>query len=120
MQTFLFRCLPFFMAACAFGQIAIDVKVPVDPSSASATVASAPFSTASPNELLLAFISTDYLSGTNTTVKSVSGGGLTWALVERTNVQSGSSEIWRAFAPTALSNVAVTATLSQSVVSTMT
>jgi hypothetical protein len=70
--------------------------------------------------LLLAFISTDYLSGNNTTVQSVSGAGLTWALVVRTNTQSGSSEIWRAFAPSILTAVSVTATLSQKVVSSLT
>jgi len=39
--------------------------------------------------------------------------------VKRTKAQSRSSEIWRAFAPTTLSSVSVTATLSQSVVSSM-
>jgi len=70
--------------------------------------------------LLLAFVSTDYLAGPNTTVTGVSGGGLTWSLVVRTNVQSGTSEIWRAFALSGLSNVSVTATLSQSVAASIT
>jgi hypothetical protein len=100
--------------------IAIDANVSKDQSTKSTTVATAAFSTVSGNELLLAFVATDYLSGANTTVKSVSGGGLTWVLVVRTNAQSGSSEIWRAFAIAPLSNVTVTATLSQSVVSSMT
>jgi len=38
----------------------------------------------------------------------------------RTNAQSGSSEIWRAFATAPLSNVTATATLSQSVLASMT
>src|SRR5205814_5898287 len=38
----------------------------------------------------------------------------------RTNAQSGSSEIWRAFAPATLASVSVTATLSQSVAGSMT
>ncbi len=100
--------------------IAIDAKTSVDQGAASSTVKSAAFSTASGNELLLAFITTDYLSGTNTTVSSVAGAGLTWALVLRTNKQSGTSEIWRAFATSPLSNVTVTATLSHSVASSMT
>jgi hypothetical protein len=50
----------------------------------------------------------------------VSGAGLAWTLVARTNEQSGTSEIWRAFAPLALSNVAVKASLSQNVVSSIT
>jgi hypothetical protein len=40
--------------------------------------------------------------------------------VVRTNTQSGTSEIWRAFATSALTNVSVTATLSQSFTSSMT
>jgi hypothetical protein len=78
------------------------------------------FSTTSPNELLLAFISGDYRTGTNTTVTGVTGAGLTWVLVQRTNAQRGTSEIWRAFAPTTLSAVSVTATLSQSTAGSMT
>ena len=107
--------------ASASGQapIAIDLKTFVDRGTASTTVATSAFSTAAGNELLLAFISTDYLSGTNTIVSSVTGGGLTWALVIRTNKQSGTSEIWRAFAASQLSNATVTATLSQKVASSM-
>jgi hypothetical protein len=101
------------------GLIGIDATVSTDGSSASTTISSSPVSTAAGNELLLAFISTDYLSGANTTVKSVSGGGLTWVLVQRTNVQSGGSEIWRAFSASPLSNVIVTASLSQSIYSSI-
>ncbi len=99
--------------------LAMDVDVSVN-GTKSATVTSPVFSTKSAGELLLAFISTDYLSGTNTSVKTVTGGGLTWLLVQRTNVQSGSAEIWRAFAATTLSSASVVATLSQSVTSSMT
>lgn len=100
--------------------LAIDVKTSKDGSAGSATIASPAFSTASGNELLLAFISTDYLGGANTTVTGVSGGGLTWTLVVRSNAQSGTSEIWRAFASSPLTNATVTASLSQSVVSSIT
>src|SRR5262249_20939269 len=62
----------------------------------------------------------DYLGGSNTSVTGVTGGGLTWALVGRTNVQAGSSEIWRAFATAPLTNVSVVATMSQPVDSSMT
>ena len=64
------------------------------------TVSTPAFSTNSGNELLLAVSSQATTSGTNTTVTGVTGAGLTWALVKRTNVQSGTAEIWRAFAPT--------------------
>ena len=103
-----------------WAQIASDVVLPQDGSSASTTILSPTFSTSAANELLLAFISTDYLKGTNTTVKSVAGGGLTWTLVKRANAQSGSSEIWGAFSTAQLTGVTVTATLSQSVISSMT
>ena len=98
--------------------LTLDVNVSRDQSTA--TITSPAFSTTSGNELLLAFIATDYLSGPNTTVTSVSGGGLNWVLVRRTNVQSGTSEIWRAFAPTLLSSVTVTATISQNVACSLT
>ncbi|HEX7285213.1 MAG TPA: N,N-dimethylformamidase beta subunit family domain-containing protein [Candidatus Angelobacter sp.] len=100
--------------------LAIDVNVSRDGSTASTTIATPAFSTKATNELLLAFIATDFISGTNTTVTGVAGGGLTWKLVQRTNVQSGTAEIWTAFASTALTNVTVTATVSQSVVSSIT
>ena len=98
----------------------LDAKVSTDQGSPSATVVSPALSTTAPNELLLAFISTDYLSGTNVTATKVTGAGLTWVLTQRTNVQAGTAEIWRAFAPTVLNGATVTATLSQSVNSSLT
>jgi hypothetical protein len=95
-------------------QLAIDKTVFTDRSSKATTIASPTFATAKPNELLLAFIATDAKSS-NITVTGVTGAGLTWTLVKRTNVQLGTAEIWRAFAPTTLTSVSVTATLSQSV-----
>ena len=102
------------------GKLSTDVQVSADQSIASSTVSSPVFSTRTSQQLLLAFIATDNLSSTNTSVTGVSGAGLTWTLVVRTNDQQGTSEIWRAFAPTILSNVSVTAELSDSVVSSMT
>ena len=90
------------------------------PQNASKTVRSPAFTISSGQELLLAFISADQLTSPNTTVQSVTGGGLTWALVVRTNAQSGTSEIWRAFASSAMTNVQVSANLSQSVASSIT
>ncbi len=99
--------------------LAIDAKVFKDGTKAT-TIASPAFSTTAANELVLAFVTTDYLTGANTTVTGIAGGGLTWTLVVRTNAQSGGSEVWRAFAASPLSNVTATATLSQSVVASMT
>ena len=76
----------------------IDALVWTDGPSAQSTVVSPAFSTVASNELVLAFVSTDYGSGVNTSVTGVTGAGLTWALVGRANVQAGTSEIWRAFA----------------------
>jgi hypothetical protein len=95
--------------------LATDVVVSKD-NTAGSSVSSTTFSTAAGNELLLAFIGGDNSgSGPSTTVTSVNGGGLTWVLVQRTNVQFGTSEIWRAFAPIKLANVSVTASFSTSV-----
>ena len=100
--------------------LAIDAKTSFDQVTASSTVVTPRFSTVSNNELLLAFVATDYLSGANTTVTNVTGAGLSWTLVQRTNTQAGTAEIWRAFATSPLSQVNVTATLSQSVTSSIT
>src|SRR5690349_11404632 len=109
-----------FSAMRAWSAVQIDANVSSDHASNSTTVQSPIFSTSAGNELLLALVATDYLSGANTTVTSVTGGGLTWQLVIRTNAQAGSSEIWRAFATAPVSNVSITAMLSQSVVSSIT
>jgi Concanavalin A-like lectin/glucanases superfamily/Galactose oxidase-like, Early set domain/Bacterial Ig domain/Carboxypeptidase regulatory-like domain/Kelch motif len=119
-RKFFLATLFALLAQSASAAIAIDVTTAADLPAKSSTVATPVFSTASGNELLLAFVSGDYISGSNTTVTNVTGGGLTWALVVRTNVQSGTAEIWRAFATSPLTNVAVTATLSQSVIASLT
>jgi len=94
--------------------------VSTDQPNTQSTITSPTFSTTTGNELLLAFIATDYLGGSNTTVSGITGGGLTWALVGRTNAQAGTSEIWRAFAAAPLTNVSIVATLSQATDSMMT
>jgi hypothetical protein len=123
--THLLPTLTFFVTVlgsygAATGQVSIKTSVSTNQNIPSATVTSPGFSTSTANQLLLAFISTDDAETINTTVRSVTGAGLTWVLVDRTNQELGTSEIWRAFATARLSNVAVTATLSQTVVSSMT
>ena len=90
--------------------IALDRVVSVDASGASATTAA--FSTAGPGELLVAFVSSD---GPSTLGQSstVSGAGLTWSLVRRSNAQPGTSEVWWALAPSSLNNVTVSALSSK-------
>ncbi len=95
-------------------QLAIDQTVFTDRGTSGTTIVSPAFSTTKANELVLAFIATD-ASAANMTVSGVTGGGLTWTLVKRTNTQLGDAEIWRAFAPTTLSAVSVTATLARNV-----
>jgi VCBS repeat-containing protein len=79
------------------------------------TVTTPIFTTRAANELLLAFIPASYANSTpHISVTGVSGGGLTWTLVKRTNSQQGTAEIWKAFATAPLTNATVTATLSKS------
>src|SRR5713226_8464821 len=121
MKRLLQGAILFLSAASLRAQVAIDATVFGDQNTASTTVRTTAFSTTSGNELLLAFISADAPgSGTNTTVTGISSGSLTWSLVVRTSAQRGTAEVWRAFAPSALSAVTVTANLSQSVASSLT
>ena len=103
----------------AGGGIAQDAMAFGDTATAATTVVTNAFSTSSSNELLLAFVSGGWVSGT-TSVTGVTGGGLSWTLVRRTNTQRGTAEIWRAFAPAQLSGVSVTATLSPSTTASIT
>jgi hypothetical protein len=109
----------FTAQAATSAALAIDVNVSKDNGSAASSITCPAFSTTSSNELLLALVATDSTSS-NMTATGVTGGGLTWSLVRRTNVQGGTSEIWRAYAASTLTNVSVTANLSQSVVGSMT
>jgi Bacterial Ig domain/Lysyl oxidase len=106
-------------SAPAWGALAMDVTVWTNRSASGTTITSPPLSTASDSELLLAFVATDGTSA-GMTVTSVTGGSLTWELVRRTNAQLGTAEVWRAFAPTKLTNVTVSANLSQRVAASMT
>jgi hypothetical protein len=102
-------------AGAARAVIAIDANVSKDQGAPATTVTTASFGTHSGNELLLALVSADNQHSPNTTVTSVSGGSLVC-----TNGQRGTAEIWRAFAASQLTNIAVTATLSQAVASSLT
>jgi hypothetical protein len=100
-------------------QLTIDKTVFTDRSTKATSITSPTFSTTRTNELLLAFVSTD-ANSSGVTVTGVTGASLTWSLVKRTNVQLGTAEIWRAFAPATLTNVSVKATISQSVPASIT
>src|SRR6185437_13783053 len=70
-----------------------DVNVTLGRSTKATSIVSPAFTTTSTNELLLAFVATDAAGAAATTVTNVTGGGLTWVLVRRTNSQRGTSEI---------------------------
>jgi hypothetical protein len=89
------------------GPLAIDAQVSKDGRGAQTTTA---FSTLGMGDVLLAFVASDGGSGQTTTV---SGGGLAWSLVRRANTRAGTSEIWKAVANGAVSNLQVTATPAQ-------
>jgi hypothetical protein len=74
----------------------------------SGLLTTAAFSTATPGDLLVAFVAYDGPLGGPQTA-TVSGAGLTWQLLKRSNVQAGTSEIWAARATGSLTNVTVTA-----------
>ena len=85
--------------------LAVDKVVFSDGNNSRTTSA---FSTAVPGELLVAFVQFDGPT-TGGQTATVSGAGLTWTLVKRSNNQNGDSEIWAATATNQLTNVTVTA-----------
>ena len=76
----------------------------------STTRVTAAFDTAGPDELLVAFASSEGPSTTARQAVTVSGAGLAWTLVARANTQWGTSEVWAANAPAALRGATVTST----------
>jgi hypothetical protein len=74
------------------------------------TVSTAPFSTAAADETLVAFVGSDGPSGAGKQTATVSGAGLTWVLVRRSNGRSGDAEIWTATAAGQLTGATVTST----------
>lgn len=105
-------CVTLAGRASAAGLL-LDASVKTHQSSPATTITSAAISTTSSNDLLVAFIASD---GPNRSggqsFSSVTGGGLTWKLAQRTNTQAGTAEIWTAVAAAPLSNATVTATRS--------
>ena len=69
-------------------------------------------STAGGGRLLLAFIEADGPKAPVQSVRTVTGGGLDWKLVVRENSTWGTTEVWQAYATTAVSKAKVTATLA--------
>jgi hypothetical protein len=74
----------------------------------SGTLTTPAFSTSTPGDLILALVAYDGPSDRAQTA-TVSGGGLTWTLLKRSNGQLGTSEIWSARAENPLTNASVSA-----------
>ncbi len=83
--------------------IGVDVTVFKD---GSGTLTTPAFSTSSDGELLVAFVAYDGPSGSPQTA-TVSGAGLNWTLLKRSNSQSGTAEIWAAQTDDSLTSVTV-------------
>jgi hypothetical protein len=86
------------------GALAVDGQVSAD---GAGKVTTGPLSTLTAGDLVVAFVASDGAQGQTVTV---SGGGLNWQLVRRVNGRPGTSEIWRAVAPSALSGATFTST----------
>ena len=96
MKKLLFFLMLLIAGVASAQNLSIDVIASGDRSSTTGSITTSAFSTSAGNELMLAFVSADSLGLPNVTVRSVSGGGLTWQLVQRANTQLGTAEIWRA------------------------
>ena len=85
-------------------------------------ITSPSFSITSGNQLILAMVASCRHAATsnNARVRSVTGGGLTWVRVIRTNIQDGTAEIWRAVAPSPINGAVVRADFTQDVSSSIT
>jgi hypothetical protein len=74
------------------------------------TVTTGRFSTSAADETVVAFAGSDGPGGAGQQSVAVSGAGLRWRLVRRTNSQPGDAEIWTAVTTKRLSGVTVTST----------
>jgi RHS repeat-associated protein len=73
------------------------------------SVKSSVVTTKARGELLVALVSADGPGGKTQEVTKVTGGGLTWKLVTRSDGQQGTAEVWQAYASGILSKVKVIA-----------
>jgi hypothetical protein len=96
----------FTVTAATTGTITVDKTVFKDGNGTQTTPA---FTTTNAGDLVVAFVASDGPLG-STQTSTVTGAGLTWTLVRRTNTQAGTAEIWQARATGILTNATVTAT----------
>jgi hypothetical protein len=95
------------------GEPQIDRMTARDATTATATLRGSPISTAKTNELLVALISVGGPTDASQTLKSVTGGGLTWSRINRSSSKGGAVEVWTAFAKNRVSNLTLSAALSK-------
>jgi Big-like domain-containing protein/lysyl oxidase len=81
---------------------------------AKGTLTSPALTTPSAGDVILAFVGYDGPNAAASQSATVSGAGLAWTLVKRSNTQAGTSEIWSAKATGTLTNATVTATPQRS------
>jgi hypothetical protein len=87
--------------------ISIDTSVTRQ---ARGTLTATALTTAAAGEQLVAFVAADGPLGAAQQRTTVTGGGLTWSLVKRSDSQAGASEVWTARATAKLTNASITAT----------
>jgi len=87
--------------------IAIDAKVTV---ARRGTLTTPGLRTTQAGDTLLAFVAADGPGGAGQQSAVVTGAGLAWSLVKRSNTQSGAAEIWAARATSAVNGAAIRAT----------
>ena len=88
------------------------LRVDVDQRDGDGKVHTAKFSTKKTGELMLAHVAVNGPAPGSQSVTGVTGGGLTWTLVQRDNTLGGTSEVWQAYAPAKLRSTRVEATLA--------
>lgn len=91
--------------------LGIDVHVGKNQQAAS-IISSPVFSTRQKGEMIVVFLASDGPEYGTQAFSSVTGGGLTFTLAKRANAQAGTSEVWYAYAAAPLTNVVITANLS--------
>ncbi len=87
-------------------------RVNADRRDSNGVLRSPKLTTRKPGELLVAFVAVNGPSPGTQSVTAVTGGGLTWTLVQRDSSTSGSSEIWQAYAAKKLRSTRVAAHLT--------
>ncbi|WP_375385782.1 hypothetical protein [uncultured Microbacterium sp.] len=92
--------------------LAVDGQAFADTGVVGTTLTASGLTTTQPDDTLVAFVSADGPNTATSQTATISGAGLTWTLVKRANTRFGTSEVWTAAAPSALSNVGVTSTLT--------